>query len=392
MHALPRLRPARHFLIGVAAVALAFGAGSAAAAPRVALAGSIWTIQRTPNRSQDFNQLTAITANSASDAWAVGTFRGPSSSAFKTLIEHFDGTAWRAVQSPNVGTSYNELNGVAADSSIDAWAVGFEFAGSADRTLVERWNGTKWSAVASPNVGSGSNDLRGVAAISPTDAWAVGQSVDVNLSPLAEHWDGTAWTVVPTPTPLGGGRLNSVAAASTNDVWAVGAAGDGDDAALVEHWNGSVWSIVATPAIFGDALLSSVNAVSASDVWAVGSQGSQTLTEHWNGTSWSIVISPNPLPTTKGNNFLTGVSALSSTDVWAVGSTLDFTLGELEQTVTLHWDGAVWSVVSSPNQGTGSNLLLGVDSPGAGVVFAAGTFRQGFAGTNRTLVMQTTQG
>ena len=69
-------------------------------------AGSIWTIQRTPNRSQDFNELRAIATNSASDAWAVGTFRGPSSSAFKTLIEHFDGTAWRAVQSPNVGTSY----------------------------------------------------------------------------------------------------------------------------------------------------------------------------------------------------------------------------------------------------------------------------------------------
>src|SRR5205807_6544408 len=174
----------------LAAAALVLGAGAAAAAPRVAPAAGIWTIQRTPNRSPDFNQRTGITTNSATDAWAVGTFRGPSSSAFKTLIEHFDGTAWRAVQSPNVGTSYNELNGVAADSSTDAWAVGFEVAGSADRTLVERWNGARWSVVGSPNVGLGSNDLRGVAAISPTDVWAVGQSVDVNPSPLAEHWDG----------------------------------------------------------------------------------------------------------------------------------------------------------------------------------------------------------
>jgi hypothetical protein len=197
---------------------------------------------------------------------------------------------------------------------------------------------------------------------------------------------------VPTPTPLGGGTLASVAAVSSNDVWAVGAVGDGDDAALAEHWNGSAWSIVPTPGILGDALFASVTVVSASDVWAAGSQGSKTLTEHWNGSAWSIVSSPNPLPTTKGNNFLTGVTALSSTDVWAVGSTLDFTLGELEQTVTLHWDGANWSVVGSPNRGTGSNLLEGVDSPGTGLVFAAGTFRQGFAGTNRTLVLETTQG
>ena len=60
-------------------------------------------------------------------------------------------------------------------------------------------------------------------------------------------------------------------------------------------------------------------AVSSSDVWAVGSQGSRTLTEHWDGTRWSVVTSPNPLPTTKGNNFLTSVTTVSSGDVWAVG-------------------------------------------------------------------------
>jgi hypothetical protein len=125
-------------------------------------------------------------------------------------------------------------------------------------------------------------------------------------------------------------------------------------------------------------------------VWAVGSRGSQTLTEHWNGTSWGIVPSPNPLPTTKGNNFLTGVTAVSSNDVWAVGSTLDFTQGGLEQTMTMNWDGSAWAVVASPNQGAGSNLLLGADSPGGGVVFAAGSF-QGST-TSRTLVLRTTDG
>lgn len=372
-------------ILGPAALsAIVLGAAASAASP-----GTTWTIQPTPNRSNDFNQLSGVSANSASDAWAVGTFRGPSSNAYRTLIEHFDGTTWHALQSPNVGALNNELNAVSADSSLDAWAVGFEDAAT-DRTLTERWNGTRWSVVASPNVGSDSNQLRGVAALSPTDAWAVG-AVGFTSATLAERWNGSAWTILPTPTPLGGGTLVAVAAVSTNDVWAVGAAGDGDDATLAEHWDGSSWTIVPTPAISGDALFAGVTAVSSSDVWAVGSQGSRTLTEHWNGASWSVVASPNPLPSTKGNNFLTGVAAVSGNDVWAVGSTLDFTRGSLEQTMTLHWDGAAWTQVASPNQGRGSNLLLAADSPGGGVVFTAGSF-QGSRGISRTLVLRTTNG
>ena len=383
-----RLRVATVGLAGLTAIVL--GTVTASATSSGLNPETTWTIQPTPNRSADFNQLSGVSANTASDVWAVGTFRGPSSFAYRTLIEHFDGTTWRALKSPNSGTLNNELNAVSADAGNDAWAVGFHIVGSSDRTLTERWNGTKWSVVASPNVGSGRNDLRGVAALSPGDAWAVG-AVGVTDATLAEHWNGSSWSVVPTPTPLGGGTLAAVAAVSSNDVWAVGAVGDGDDGTLAEHWNGSSWSIVTTPAISGDALFAGVTAISSTDVWAVGSRGSQTLTERWNGTSWSIVPSPNPLPTSNGNNFLTGVTAVSPNDVWAVGSTLDFTLGGLEQTMTLHWNGSAWTVVASPNQGSGSNLLLGADSPGGGVVFAAGSF-QGSGGTSRTLVLRTTDG
>jgi hypothetical protein len=379
----------RLFSLGLASLlALLLGPVVASATARAAGAGSIWTIQTTPNRSTDFNQLSAISAHTASDVWAVGTFRGPSSSAFRTLIEHFDGTSWRAVQSPNSGAQYNELNGVSADSGSDAWAVGFRVAGSTNKTLIERWNGTKWAVVPSPNIGSDNNDLRGVDAISPSDVWAVG-AVGFTSATLAEHWDGSAWTVVPTPTPFGGANLTAVAAVSSNDVWAVGAVGDGDDGPFAEHWDGTSWTIAPTAPISGEGLFAGITATSSSDVWAIGSAGSKTLTQHWDGSSWSLVASPNPLPTTKGNNFLTGVTAISPTDVWAVGSTLDFTQGGLEQTMTLQWNGASWNVVDSPNHGTNSTLLLGASSPGGDVVFAAGTF---MVRTNRTLVLRTTQG
>ena len=41
-------------------------------------------------------------------------------------------------------TSNNQLKGVAAPSSTDAWAVGYYNNGTVDRTLIERWNGTAW--------------------------------------------------------------------------------------------------------------------------------------------------------------------------------------------------------------------------------------------------------
>jgi hypothetical protein len=379
-------------IVFLAAISALVNLLAVAASARTGTGRAAWTIQPTPNRSNDFNQLTAVTTTSASDGWAVGTFRGPSSTAYKTLIERFDGTSWRAVPSPNVGASSNELNAVSADSSTDAWTAGFEFSGSANRTLIERWNGTTWSVVSSPNVGSGSNTLFGVAAISPTDAWAVGQSVGNVDSTVALHWDGSSWNVVPSPNPpLVGGFFTAVAPIGSNDVWAVGRVGQ-DDATLAEHWDGQSWTIVSTPTIPSEAIFSAAFGVASNDVWAVGNQGSETLTEHWDGSAWTIVPSPNPLPTSKGNNFLTGVTALSSGDVWAVGATLDFTLGELEKTVTMRWDGAQWVVVGSPNQGRQSNVLQGVDSPGGGVVIAVGTFRTGSMGTNRTLAMENTQG
>jgi S-layer homology domain len=58
-----------------------------------------------------------------------------------------------------------------------------------------------------------------------------------------------------------------------------------------------------------------VTALSPSDIWAVGANG-QTLTEHWNGSSWSVVSSPSP---GSSYNYLNGVTAISSSDVWAVG-------------------------------------------------------------------------
>src|SRR6266571_3421958 len=82
---------------------------------------------------------------------------------------------WSVVKSPNVGSRINSLSGVAAVSASNIWAVGYYLTSTpVERTLIEHWNGTSWSVVKSPNVGSLGNGLSGVAAVSASNIWAGG--------------------------------------------------------------------------------------------------------------------------------------------------------------------------------------------------------------------------
>src|SRR5262249_22093127 len=86
-------------------------------------------------------------------------------------------TGWNTVASPGVGAE-GEVTAVAALSASDVWAVGqFENLESVQQTLIEHWDGTQWTAVDSPSPSQRYNLLQGVAAISPRDAWAVGYSI-----------------------------------------------------------------------------------------------------------------------------------------------------------------------------------------------------------------------
>src|SRR5207248_2376891 len=137
--------------------------GSRAAAAAVALtiflgagawqasASSVWAVVPTPNVGSDINELSASSALSSTDAWAVGSFED-SSLTTRTLIEHWNGSRWKIIASPNPDPVQNDLLGVAAVSASDVWAVGFS--GQEKRVLVEHWNGTAWSVVATPGAGT----------------------------------------------------------------------------------------------------------------------------------------------------------------------------------------------------------------------------------------------
>ncbi|HEU5440595.1 MAG TPA: hypothetical protein VFU88_15020 [Ktedonobacterales bacterium] len=313
-----------------------------------------------PSIGVDAN-LAAVAVGGPDDLWAVGNYytSDPTTDLLLTLTERWNGTSWSVVPSPNVPSVNSSLNAVAVLSPTDAWAVGGAGFGAFDslQTLIEHWNGTSWSIVASPNPGPLSY-FTSVAALAANNVWAAGVTGTDSTSDeqtLIEHWDGNAWRVVASPNrAVPTNYLAGISAASASDIWAVGRSTLAQS--LTEHWNGTSWSIVASPNVGSDTnVLWSVAAAASNDVWAVGNAGSgglgQTLIEHWNGTSWSLVPGANPNPQ---SSLLYGVAALAGAgQPWAVGN-----LGTASgyAPLTERWNGSAWESVRAPAPTTYSGL------------------------------------
>lgn len=369
--------------------------------------GSLWSIVKSPNGSEaglSNNYLYGVSALSDSDVWAVGKFNTLSGGVIdQTMTEHWNGSAWSIVSTPAVSSQGSELLGVSALTPNDVWAVG-DLSTSNNvngrRTLIEHFNGTAWSMVPSPNPSQQGDNLTGVTALAANNVWAVGwfdNPASGALAPLILHWNGTVWSIVTSGVPSGGDIiLHGVTAISANDIWAVGEFGSGPTN-IEMHWNGKQWSTTfASFSSGGQESLRGVSGASSSDVWAVGSYAPtifaelQTLIVHWDGKQWSQVASPN-LDTFF--NLFFGVAVVKSNDVWAVGYAYT-TNGLSFQTLIEHWNGTQWSIVPSPNVGVGGNQLDGVVVSSATTLWTAGTYlklKRGHGGL-RTLVLHTTRG
>jgi hypothetical protein len=283
--------------------------------------------------------------------------------------------AWTGGQPPGQGTGASQLSGAAVLSPCYAWAVGSSQEGTTERSLIEHWDGTGWSVIPSPSPGTAA-ELLGVRALSPRDAWAVGDFGDgTTFKTFILHWDGKHWTRVPSPSPGGTGSVDtlaSVAVTSASNAWAVGRAGN---QTLILRWNGHAWTRVTSPHPRPASLLQAVSAVSSTDAWAVGDIVSalagrgvppiQTLILHWNGASWKQVTSPNP----GASDSLAGVSAVSAQTAWAVGTT---SRGSTDSALILRWNGHGWARAPGPAN-TGSSVdLIGVAATSTSSAWAVG--------------------
>jgi hypothetical protein len=239
--------------------------------------GTKWKI--IPTASVNSPVFSGVAAFSATDAWAVGNYYQGSQMPNAALIEHWNGKKWSQVPAayPS-GSQHSFLNSITALSATNVWAVGSydNGIGSPGYTLVEHWNGTQWSIVSSPSPASNNNVLGSLSRIPGTNHLvAAGFTFDgTNTQSLVESWDGTSWSVVPTPGVGAGSQLAGVIALSAKSAWVVGDDydGQGDINTLIEHWNGTAWSVVSSPNPSNESMLYALTNVPHSrTLWSVGS-------------------------------------------------------------------------------------------------------------------------
>ncbi len=232
--------------------------------------GSAWSVVAGPGGG-----LTGVVDLSAANAWAVGQ-RG--------VVEHWDGTAWSnvTVPSPNPADTFgNNLTAITASSATDIWAVGEFTNGSyTNSAYALHYDGTSWRVVILPQPavsGPSSPVLHAVTAVASNNVWAVGENEEVpglGITTLIEHWNGAAWSIVPSPTPGAYPILNGVAASGSTDVYAVGSnepsVNGGVQQGLIMRWNGSTWSADSDPTAGMFSPLYAAATLPGTTEWAAG--------------------------------------------------------------------------------------------------------------------------
>jgi hypothetical protein len=317
--------------------------------PTASFATCTSTLVATPNVASSNSELFGVGGSSASDVWAVGA------SSAQTLIEHFSGSTWSIVPSPNYpGSIVDGLTGVTADTTTDGWAVGMDDG----KNLIEHWDGSAWSAL--PNHGLGG--LSGVSSVpgDPSSVWAVGVHAQPNCrlpqgcaTPVAIHWNvnKNRWDGTRVPSGhLGEGSLSAVVSLPGGSAWAAGEAERGSGfgqgpGPLIVHWTGSSWVLVNDAVFKGQ--LTSIAATSDTDVWVAGveveiGQIVNRFVEHWNGSTWTVYKFPLSQVAT-----IASISEMSASDVWIVGYYTPVASPDVELPRLEHYDGVSWSVISS---------------------------------------------
>jgi hypothetical protein len=204
-------------------------------------------------------QLNGVTEVAPGDGWAVGTVSDPSLLASKTLAYHWDGTAWTRSPTPDPAgpAQTNQLNAVAARAATDVWAAGGD-GGYPLVSLVLHWNGSAWRQVSVPNIGS----LDAVT-VAPGHVWVAGGD-------QAAQFDGTTWAKLPA-APLEITGLADNAAGLWAVGYVAFSCGEGQvcTSSAGALWNGTTWTSVSAG---GGTAASGVVAVGSKVLATAGAQ------------------------------------------------------------------------------------------------------------------------
>ena len=184
--------------------------------PQTAIAeqwnGTTWSVIPIQSSASGPTLLFGVSCLGPADCWAVGE-----GGTLLSLAEHFDGSAWTIVPTPNPSGSDTEttLLSISCVTSAFCQAVGTYYpppSGSAP--IVETWDGTAWSIASLPAGGDG---LSGVDCYSQTSCIAVGRG---QSAPLVFEYASGVWLPTSGPPPPPGTTGNALGNVSCVADWA----------------------------------------------------------------------------------------------------------------------------------------------------------------------------
>lgn len=289
-------------------------------------------------------ELTAVhtVASGFGMTWAIGMVRARDApgTTLGTAIFLRDGSSWRQVPAPDIGSARRAV--VASDA--DVWTAGLGHC--------LHWDGRRWHEVPMPHRRGERTVLAEFTAFGADAVFCVGQATRLNdpwqARGVVYRWDGTRWTELSVPDLGKYWGLFGVDGTSVDDVWAVGMDAE---APVILHWDGRAWARMTIPSTgHGWGQLTDVVALARHDVWATGGlntrPGSQALRRsaralalHWDGRHWSLTRPPSD--TVPVDQLIQGDG-----QIWALGRAdpdagIEGYLGR--------WDGARWHSVRPPD-------------------------------------------
>lgn len=300
--------------------------------------------------------------------WAVGQTGGSPMGGFlrtMTMRYLYQGKGWEVVPSPNLpGDNY--LTAVTARTAWDVWAVGYAYTNyGMELPLMMHFNGVDWQMAPEPSPVSNAiaaslpfnfGRLTDVAVLATSDVEvvAVGYKYGhlIGSQPVVLYFNGENWKGLDTSTLPQWGKLTSIAGSSFNDLWATMAVGE---ESILYHFDGLNWTVMSRT--LGN--LTSV-ALAGETVFAVGDvavgKNTETLAIRYDrlkGFTDRIKTYNRDVD----HNYLTSVVADGS-KVYAIGYT-GIAGNQLEMnTLVLKYDGQIFAPLDSPNP-TGIDRLAG---------------------------------
>ncbi|MGI8839657.1 MAG: hypothetical protein ACR2F8_02555 [Caulobacteraceae bacterium] len=366
------------------ALAIAASAGGAA---RAGGACDAWTVVPSPDISKTGdNTFASVAGRNSDDVWAVGQYIPDGRpNVTRTFAAHYDGKAWSAIPSPNVGRQANALHHVAVAATGQAWAVGYAIDETAfvSHTLILAWDGAAWRVVPHPADPGVAAVLFGVAAHSASDVWAVGeyeQPID-RFHTLIEHFDGRAWAIEPSPDPGETGDILYGVTTRGRAVFAVGerTSDASPDRALILALRGGRWTALEPPPADGDATTRLYGAATDASgaLHAAGEaeddpENTFALAEL--GAQGQPLKAQSVEHVGASANHFYGLGAAPDGTAWAVGARFDPASGRQFTLLERAEPGGRWLAARTPSPSRAGDSLLADVAPVGSDVWAVGAF------------------